>query len=93
MYLHTPLSTLAISQTNKIFLCFFVDPNFTGRFKTTSEARRDFSKKWYNLRSNTSLNRFNRHEWNNTFDAIDDLAKADLKELQQPNQIIKGDLL
>tara|TARA_B100001287_G_scaffold164450_1_gene138188 strand:+ start:1220 stop:1450 length:231 start_codon:yes stop_codon:yes gene_type:complete len=76
-----------------MFYDYKMSPNFTGQFKTTSEARRDFSKKWYNLRSNTSLNRFNRHEWNNTFDAIDDLAKADLKELQQPNQIIKGDLL
>ena len=75
-----------------MFYDYKMSPNFTGRFKTTSEARRDFSKKWYNLRSNTSLNRFNRHEWNNTFDAIDDLAKADLEEQQQVNLIIKEDI-
>ena len=83
-----------------MFYDYKMSPNFIGRFKEAKgyfeqkdQARRDFSKRWHNLRSNTSLDRFNRHEWNNTFDAIDDLAKADLKELQQPNQIIKGDLL
>ena len=83
-----------------MFYYYKMSPNFIGRFKKAKgyfeqkdQARRDFSKRWHNLRSNTSLDRFNRHEWNNTFDAIDDLAKADLKELQQPNQIIKGDLL
>ena len=75
-----------------MFYDYKMSPNFTGKFKTTSEARRDFSKKWYNLRSNTSLSRFNRHEWNNTFDAIDDLAKADLEEQQQVNLIIKEDI-
>jgi len=55
--------------------------------------KRRYMDAYYNLRSNTSIDRFNRNEWNNTFDAIDDLAKADLKELEQPNQIIKGDLL
>ena len=83
-----------------MFYDYKMSPNFIGQFKKAKgyfeqkdQARRDFSKRWHNLRSNTSLDRFNRHEWNNTFDAIDDLAKADLKELQQPNQIIKGDLL
>ena len=75
-----------------MFYDYKMSPNFTGQFKTTSEARRDFSKKWHNLRSNTSLSRFNRHEWNNTFDAIDDLAKADLEEQQQVNLIIKEDI-
>ena len=55
--------------------------------------KRRYIDAYYNLRSNTSIDRFNRNEWNNTFDAIDDLARADLKELQQTNQIIKGDLL
>ena len=83
-----------------MFYDYKMSPNFIGRFKKAKgyfeqqdQARRDFSKRWHNLRSNTSLDRFNRHEWNNTFDAINDLARADLKELQQPNQIIKGDLL
>ena len=83
-----------------MFYDYKMSPNFIGRFKEAKgyfeqkdQARRDFSKRWYNLRSNTSLDRFNRHEWNNTFDAIDDLARADLEELQNPNQIIKGDLL
>ena len=83
-----------------MFYDYKMSPNFIGRFKKAKgyfeqqdQARRDFSKRWYNLRSNTSLDRFNRDEWNNTFDAIDDLARADLEELQQPNQIIKGDLL
>ena len=55
--------------------------------------KRRYIDAYYNLRSNTSIDRFNRQEWNNAFKAIDDLAKADLEELQQPNQIIKGDLL
>ena len=55
--------------------------------------KRRYIDAYYNLRSNTSIDRFNRNEWNNTFDAIDDLARADLEELQHPNQIIKGDLL
>ena len=83
-----------------MFYDYKMSPNFIGRFKEAKgyfeqkdQARKDFSKRWYNLRSNTSLDRFNRHVWNNTFDAIDDLARADLEELQQPNQIIKGDLL
>ena len=83
-----------------MFYDYKMSPNFIGQFKKAKgyfeqkdQARRDFSKRWHNLRSNTSLDRFNRHEWNNTFDAIDDLARADLEELQQTNQIIKGDLL
>ena len=83
-----------------MFYDYKMSPNFIGRFKKAKgyfeqkdQARRDFSKRWYNLRSNTSLDRFNRDEWNNTFNAIDDLARADLEELQNPNQIIKGDLL
>ena len=76
-----------------MFYDYKMNSNFTSRFETRSQARKDFSKRWYNLRSNTSLDRFNRHEWNNTFDAINDLARADLEELQNPNQIIKGDLL
>jgi len=83
-----------------MFYDYKMSPNFIGRFKEAKgyfeqqdQARRDFSKRWYNLRSNTSLDRFNRDEWNNTFNAIDDLARADLEELQNPNQIIKGDLL
>ena len=83
-----------------MFYDYKMSPNFIGRFKKAKgyfeqqdQARRDFSKRWYNLRSNTSLDRFNRDEWNNAFNAIDDLARADLEELQQPNQIIKGDLL
>jgi hypothetical protein len=83
-----------------MFYDYKMSPNFIGRFKKSKgyfeqqdQARRDFSKRWYNLRSNTSLDRFNRDEWNNAFNAIDDLARADLAELQQTNQIIKGDLL
>ena len=83
-----------------MFYDYKMSPNFIGRFKKAKgyfeqqdQARRDFSKRWYNLRSNTSLDRFNRDEWNNTFNAIDDLARADLEELQNPNQTIKGDLL
>ena len=75
-----------------MFYDYKMSPNFTNQFETTSEARKDFSKKWYNLRSNTSLRRFYRDEWNNTFDAIDDLAKADLEEQQQVNLIIKEDI-
>ena len=55
--------------------------------------KRRYIDAYYNLRSNTSIDRFNRNEWNNTFEAIDDLARADLEELQNPNQTIKGDLL
>ena len=55
--------------------------------------KRRYIDAYYNLRSNTSIDRFNRQEWNNAFKAIDDLAKADLEEQQQVNQIIKGDLL
>ena len=83
-----------------MFYDYKMSPNFIGRFKKAKgyfeqkdQARRDFSRRWHNLRSNTSLDRFNRDEWNNTFDAINDLARADLEELQQTNQIIKGDLL
>ena len=83
-----------------MFYDYKMSPNFIGQFKKAKgyfeqkdQARRDFSRRWHNLRNNTSLDRFNRHEWNNTFDAIDDLARADLEELQNPNQIIKGDLL
>ena len=82
-----------------MFYDYKMSPNFIGRFKKAKgyfeqkdQARRDFSKRWHNLRSNTSLDRFNRHEWNNTFDAIDDLAKADLEEQQQVNLIIKEDI-
>jgi len=54
--------------------------------------KRRYIDAYYNLRSNTSIDRFNRNEWNNTFDAIDDLAKADLEEQQQVNLIIKEDI-
>ena len=83
-----------------MFYDYKMSPNFIGRFQNAKgyfeqkdQARRDFSKRWYNLRRNTSLRRFYRDEWNNTFDAMDDLARADLEELQNPNQTIKGDLL
>ena len=46
--------------------------------------KRRYIDAYYNLRSNTSIDRFNRHEWNNTFDAMDELAKAD----QLENQLI-----
>ena len=55
--------------------------------------KRRYRDAYYNLRANTSLDRFYRDEWDNAFNAIDDLAKADLEELQNPNQTIKGDLL
>ena len=54
--------------------------------------KRRYIDAYYNLRSNTSIDRFNRNEWNNTFDAIDDLAKADQEEQQQVNLIIKEDI-
>tara|TARA_B100001115_G_C15593463_1_gene283918 strand:+ start:225 stop:476 length:252 start_codon:yes stop_codon:yes gene_type:complete len=83
-----------------MFYYYKMSPNFIGRFKKAKgyfeqkdQARRDFSKRWHNLRSNTSLDRSNTDEWNNTFNAINDLARADLEELQNPNQTIKGDLL
>jgi len=79
-----------------MFYDYKMSPNFIGRFKKAKgyfeqkdQARRDFSKRWYNLRSNTSLDRFNSHQWNNTFDAINDLAKADEQEKKQLNLIIK----
>ena len=79
-----------------MFYDYKMSPNFIGRFKKAKgyfeqkdQARRDFSKRWHNLRSNTSLDRFNRHQWNNTFDAINDLAKADEQEKKQLNLIIK----
>ena len=79
-----------------MFYDYKMSPNFIGRFKKAKgyfeqkdQARRDFSKRWYNLRSNTSLDRFNRDQWNNTFDAINDLAKADEQEKKQLNLIIK----
>ena len=50
--------------------------------------KRRYIDAYYNLRSNTSIDRFNRHEWNNTFDAIDELAKADQLENQSNNLII-----
>ena len=72
------------------------DPvNYAGSWSSggaMNTARRDFSNKWYNLRSNTSLNRFYRNEWNNAFDAIDDLAKADQLENQFNNFIIIGEI-
>ena len=34
--------------------------------------KRRYIDAYYNLRSNTSIDRFNRHEWNNTFDAMDE---------------------
>ena len=78
-----------------MFYDYKMSPNFIGQFKKAKgyfeqkdQARRDFSKRWYNLRSNTSLDRFNRHEWNNTFDAMDELAKADQLENQSNNLII-----
>jgi len=79
-----------------MFYDYKMSPNFIGRFKKAKgyfeqkdQARRDFSKRWYNLRSNTSLDRFNRSQWNNAFDAINDLAKADEQEKKQLNLIIK----
>ena len=79
-----------------MFYDYKMSPNFIGRFKKAKgyfeqkdQARRDFSKRWYNLRSNTSLDRFNTDQWNNTFDAINDLAKADEQEKKQLNLIIK----
>jgi len=79
-----------------MFYDYKMSPNFIGRFKKAKgyfeqkdQARRDFSKRWYNLRSNTSLDRFNRDQWNNAFDAINDLAKADQEEKKQLNLIIK----
>ena len=50
--------------------------------------KRRYIDAYYNLSSNTSLDRFNRHEWNNTFDASDELAKADQLENQSNNLII-----
>jgi DNA mismatch repair ATPase MutS len=79
-----------------MFYDYKMSPNFIGRFKKAKgyfeqkdQARRDFSKRWYNLRSNTSLERFNTDQWNNAFDAINDLAKADQEEKKQLNLIIK----
>ena len=79
-----------------MFYDYKMSPNFIGQFKKAKgyfeqkdQARRDFSKRWYNLRSNTSLDRFNRSQWNNAFDAINDLAKADEQEKKQLNLIIK----
>jgi len=79
-----------------MFYDYKMSPNFIGRFKKAKgyfeqkdQARRDFSKRWYNLRSNTSLDRFNTDQWNNAFDAINDLAKADQEEKKQLNLIIK----
>ena len=54
--------------------------------------KRRYIDAYYNLRSNTSLDRFNRHEWNNTFDAIDELEKADQLE-NQSNILIIGEIL
>ena len=54
--------------------------------------KRRYIDAYYNLRSNTSIDRFNRHEWNNAFDAIDDLAKADQLENQFNNFIIIGEI-
>ena len=71
------------------------DPNaeFDAASYTQEEImKRRYMDAYYNLRSNTSLDRFNRDEWNNTFDAINDLAKADLEEQQQVNLIIKEDI-
>ena len=50
--------------------------------------KRRYIDAYYNLRSNTSIDRFNRHEWNKTFDAMDELAKADELENQSNNLII-----
>ena len=79
-----------------MFYDYKMSPNFIGRFKKAKgyfeqkdQARRDFSKRWYNLRSNTSLDRFNADQWNNTFNAMNDLAKADEQEKKQLNLIIK----
>ena len=79
-----------------MFYEYKMSPNFVGRFKKAKgyfeqkdQARRDFSKRWYNLRSNTSLDRFNTDQWNNAFDAINDLAIADQEEKKQLNFIIK----
>ena len=79
-----------------MFYEYKMSPNFVGRFKKAKgyfeqkdQARRDFSKRWYNLRSNTSLDRFNTDQWNNAFDAINDLAIADQEEKKQLNLIIK----
>ncbi len=50
--------------------------------------KRRYIDAYYNLRSNSSIVRFNRHEWNNTFDAMYELAKADQLENQSNNLII-----
>ena len=79
-----------------MFYDYKMSPNFIGRFKKAKgyfeqkdQARRDFSKRWYNLRSNTSLDRFNTDQWNNAFEAMNDLANADQEEKKQLNLIIK----
>ena len=46
-----------------MFYDYKMSHTFVGRFKgdffeQQDKARRDFSNKWYNLRSNTSLDRF-----------------------------------
>ena len=77
-----------------MFYDYKMSHTFVGRFKgdffeQQDKARKDFSNKWYNLRSNTSLDRHHRDEWNKTFKAIDELANADQDEQQQVNLIIK----
>ncbi len=77
-----------------MFYEYKMSHTFVGTFKgdyfeQKDQARKDFSKRWHNLRSNTSLDRFNSHQWNNAFDAINDLAKADQEEEKQLNLIIK----
>tara|TARA_Y100000361_G_C10877050_1_gene197211 strand:- start:54 stop:296 length:243 start_codon:yes stop_codon:yes gene_type:complete len=77
-----------------MFYEYKMSHTFVGKFKgdffeQQDKARKDFSKKWYNLRSNTSLDRHYRDEWNKAFKAIDELANADQDEQQQVNLIIK----
>ena len=76
-----------------MFYDYKMSHTFVGRFKgdffeQQDKARKDFSNKWHNLRSNTSLDRHHRDEWNKTFDAMDELAKADQLENQSKNLII-----
>ena len=80
-----------------MFYDYKMSHTFVGRFKgdffeQQDKARRDFSNKWYNLRSNTSLDRHHRDEWDNAFKAIDELAKADELEKQANNFIIEGEI-
>lgn len=72
-----------------------MSPSYVMKFEGTHDekqinASRQFFKSWHNLKSNTSLSRFNRHEWEKTFKAIDDLQLAD--ELEKSNQNLEINL-